>query len=69
MILVLAGLCVAALVYFGAIKPYSAVSTNESLGTPISLENVLGGEYWAQHKNATWISDTELIYKDDEVYF
>lgn len=67
MMLVLVGLCVAALVYFGAIKPYSAATTGESLGTPISLENVLSGEYWAQHKNATWISSTELIYKDDEV--
>lgn len=67
MMLVLVGLCVAALVYFGAIKPYSGATTGESLGTPISLENVLSGDYYAQHKNATWISNTELIYKDDEV--
>lgn len=67
MMLVLVGICVAALVFFGVIKPYSAASTGEPLGTPISLENVLSGEYWAQHKNTTWISNTELIYKDDDV--
>lgn len=67
--LVIVGLCVTALVYYGAIKPNDAASTDKLVGTPISLTDVLNNKFYAHHGNATWISDTELLYKDHMVSF
>lgn len=64
---VLVLLCLSALVYFGTLKLYSAAPTDKLPGISISLESVLSGKYHAQHRNATWISNNELIYKDDDV--
>lgn len=33
----------------------------------ITLEDYLEGALYAQKSNATWISDKELMYKDDHV--
>ncbi|XP_031621025.1 venom dipeptidyl peptidase 4-like isoform X2 [Contarinia nasturtii] len=62
-ILCVVGLCVAGLIYYGAIKPEVAKNKN-GIGLPISLNDVLGGKYYARHNNATWISDTLLFYRD-----
>lgn len=63
--LVLIGLYV--LSCYAAIESYEAASTGDIFARPISLESILRGQYSAKHMNATWMSDYELIYRDDNV--
>lgn len=37
------------------------------VGEALALEDYLSGQYFAKKNNATWISDKELMYKDDLV--
>lgn len=51
----------------GALTTFVKTSTNNSFANPISFESVLSGQYLAKHMNATWMSDYELIYRDEDV--
>lgn len=62
------GLCVAFLIYYGAVKPEAAKNQNK-IGLPISLNDVLDGKYYARRNNATWISDSLLFYRDFSVRY
>lgn len=67
MLLFLVGIYVTVLTCHGAIKSNEAASISNSFANPISLESVLSGQYLAKHMNATWMSDNELIYRDEDV--
>lgn len=50
-----------------ALTTFGKTRTSDLLANPISLESVLSGQYLAKHMNATWMSDYELIYRDEDV--
>lgn len=57
------GVCASLLIYFLAIRADSPAA--EALtGEPIQLTDVLDNKFYARGNNATWISDTELLYRD-----
>lgn len=62
--LALFGVCASALIYYGAIKPSYPRADESQIGEPINLTDVLDNKFFARHNNATWISDSELFYKD-----
>lgn len=61
--LVLVGLCVSAFIYFNVVPAHDNPVAQKS----ISLTDVLDNKFYARHNNATWISDTELLFKDAQV--
>lgn len=63
-ILVLVGLCIAGLIYYGAFK---RMENNGKTGQSISLSDVLENRYYARHNNASWISNDLLLFKNDQV--
>lgn len=67
MLLFLVVIYVIVLTCNGAIKSYEAASMSNLFANPISLEGVLSGQYLAKYMNATWMSDYELIYRDEDV--
>lgn len=67
MMLILVSIYVIVLTCHGAIKSYEATSMRNSFPNSISLEGVLSGQYLANHMTATWMSDNELMYKDENV--
>lgn len=64
--LVLVGVCASLLIYYGALRP-SYPAAQELKGDPIQLADVLDNRFYARHNNATWISDTELMFRDVNV--
>lgn len=68
-VLCLAIVGISGLAYYGIIKPSTAASSGKSNnpGDPVSITDVLEGKFYARHNNATWISDTELFYRDSSV--
>lgn len=62
--LVVVGVCASLLIYFGAIRPNYPANAQELHGEPIKLADVLDNKFYARHNNASWVSDTGLIYRD-----
>lgn len=66
-LLVLGAITALILVYVYHSK--SQVPPSEALvtGQALTLENILGGAYYAKKNNGSWISAEELMFKDDMV--
>lgn len=67
MMLILIGIYIIFLPCQEALTTFGKTGISNLSENPISLESVLSGQYLAKHMNATWMSDYELIYRDEDV--
>lgn len=59
---------IGAAVYFFAFSGSAAAGPDALKGKrPVALEDILGGRFHVWNNNATWISNSELLFRDETV--